>query len=46
MDIRHSRRGFLKSLGAMAAATGLPGWYVEECLATPPAPTKDPLRLD
>ena len=45
MDIRHSRRGFLKSLGAMAAATGLPGWYVEECLAAPPASTKDPLRF-
>ena len=45
MHIRHSRRGFLKSLGAMAAATGLPGWYVEECLAAPPESTKDPLRL-
>jgi predicted dehydrogenase len=29
----------------MAAATGLPGWYVEECLAAPPTSTKDPLRF-
>ena len=45
MNIRQSRRGFLKSLGAVAAATGLPTWYVEECLAAPPTSTKDPLRF-
>ncbi len=45
MNINFSRRSFLKSLTAVAAATGLPGWYVDECLAAPPTSTKDPLRL-
>ena len=30
---RTSRRSFFKSLAAMAAAAGLPEWYMEECLA-------------
>ncbi len=45
MSNRFSRRGFLKSLAAMAAATGLPPWYVEECLAAEPAAAKEPLRF-
>jgi predicted dehydrogenase len=40
-----SRRGFFKSATALAAAAGLPLWYVEECLAAPQSETKDALRL-
>ena len=45
MNSLFSRRGFIKSLAAAAAATGLPKWYVEECLAAPPTPAKEPLRF-
>ncbi len=41
-----SRRGFFKSAAALAAAVGLPLWYVEECLSAAPAePAKDSLRF-
>ncbi|MGE5608982.1 MAG: Gfo/Idh/MocA family protein [Bacillota bacterium] len=40
-----SRRHFLKSAGAFAAAASLPAWYAEECLAQQAAPAKEDIRL-
>ena len=35
-----SRRSFVKRCGLLAAATGVPAWFVERSLAATPAPTK------
>ena len=40
-----SRRGFFKSATALAAAAGLPLWYVEECLSAEQREAKDTLRF-
>ena len=40
-----SRRGFFKSAAALAAAAGLPLWYVEECLSQRRASREGALRF-